>query len=156
MHTQVNVVNRLTPPELAAWRGLLRVHARLVHDLDDELQEVHGLPLHEYEVLLMLEDAPARRLRMTELASSVLLSQSGLTRLVDRLERNGLVERERCTADRRGLFAQLTDAGQARLEEARVTHLGGVRERFLSLFSDAELVELAGLWERVLPGATAE
>ncbi len=153
---QVNAVNRLSPPELAAWRGLLRVHARLVHDLDAELQEVHGLPLHEYEVLLMLEDAPARKLRMTELASSVLLSQSGLTRLVDRLEREGLVERERCTADRRGLFAQLTDVGQARLEAARVTHLGGVRARFLSHFADAELTVLAGLWERVLPGATAE
>ena len=108
------------------------------------------------EVLLMLEDAPARRLRMTELASSVLLSRSGLTRLVDRLEREGLVERERCTADRRGLFAQLTGVGEARLEAARVTHLGGVRARFLSHFSDAELTVLAGLWERVLPGATAE
>ncbi len=146
----------MSPLELGAWRGLLRVHARLVHDLDAELRQVHGLPLHEYEVLLTLESAPSRRLRMTELASSVLLSQSGLTRLVDRLVRNGLVERERCTDDRRGFFAQLTDAGQARLEEARVTHLQGVRERFLTRFSDAELAELARRWERVLPGASSE
>lgn len=156
MHTQVNHVKELSSLELAAWRGLLRVHAQLVRELDDELQQAHGLPLHEYEVLLTLEAAPERQLRMTDLAGSVLLSQSGLTRLVDRLELEGLVERERCTADRRGLFAQLTDAGQARLEKARVTHLGGVRARFLSHFSDAELAVLAGLWERVLPGATAE
>jgi DNA-binding MarR family transcriptional regulator len=156
LQTQGDLVNRLSPLELGAWRGLLRVHARLVHDLDVELRQVHGLPLHEYEVLLTLESAPSRRLRMTELASSVLLSQSGLTRLVDRLVRNGFVERERCVDDRRGFFAQLTDAGQARLEEARVTHLQGVRERFLTRFSDAELAELARRWERLLPGASSE
>ncbi len=156
MHTQVNHVEELSSPELAAWRGLLRVHAQLVRELDDELQQAHGLPLHEYEVLLTLEAAPKRQLRMTDLAGSVLLSQSGLTRLVDRLERDGFVLRERCTDDRRGLLARLTDRGYTRLQRARATHLAGVRERFLSRVTEQELAGLAALWERVLPGITAE
>ena len=72
MHTQVSFVNRLSPLELAAWRGFLRVHAELVRELDAELQAAHGLPLHEYEVLLTVDNASGGRLRMTELASSVL------------------------------------------------------------------------------------
>jgi DNA-binding MarR family transcriptional regulator len=91
---------------------------------------------------------------MAELAASVLLSQSGLTRLVDRLVRDGLVARERCSDDRRGLFALITPAGRERLRAARATHLAGVRERFLSRFDPAELDELAALWERVAPGAS--
>jgi DNA-binding MarR family transcriptional regulator len=140
--------------ELGAWRGFLRVHAALVRDLDRELVAEHGLQLHAYEVLLFLDDAPDGRMRMAELASSVLLSQSGLTRLVDRLVRSGLVVRERCDDDRRGLFAQITPAGRARLQAARATHLAGVRERFLSRFDEEELVRLAALWERVEPGAS--
>jgi DNA-binding MarR family transcriptional regulator len=155
LHTQISSVNRLSLLELAAWRGLLRVHAGLVRELDAELQAAHGLPLHEYEVLLTVDNASAGRLRMTELASSVLLSQSGLTRLVDRLERDGLVERERCTADRRGFHVRLTGRGRELLELARATHLAGVRARFLSSFSAEELVELAGFWERVVPGSAA-
>ena len=153
---QVSAVNDLTPLELGAWRGFLRAHARIVHDLDHELQAAHALPLHEYEVMLVLADAPSHRLRMTGLADAVLLSQSGLTRLVDRLERAGLVLRERCESDRRGFFAQLTEAGSARLEEARATHLAGVRARVLSRFSDAELAQLGGYWERLFPEAAAK
>lgn len=155
MHTQVTVVNHLSPPELAAWRGFLRVHARLLGALDTELQAAHGLPLHEYEVLLTVDSTAGGRLRMTELATSVLLSQSGLSRLVDRLERDGLVERERCTADRRGFHVRVTEAGRALLEQARATHLAGVRARFLAAFSESELAELAGFWERLVPGAAA-
>jgi len=155
LHTQVTAVNHLSSPELAAWRGFLRVHARLVHVLDAELQAAHRLPLHEYEVLLTVDNAAGGQLRMTELATSVLLSRSGLSRLVDRLERDGLVERERCTADRRGFHVRLTRAGKELLERARLTHLAGVRARFLTCFSAAELAELAGFWERLVPGATA-
>ena len=155
MHTQIPSVNRLSPLELAAWRGFLRVHATLVRELDAELHAAHGLPLHEYEVLLTVDNAPGGRLRMTELANSVLLSQSGLTRLVDRLERDGLVERERCSADRRGFHVRLTDEGRRLLELARTTHLAGVRARFLTSFSAGELAELAGFWERVVPGSAA-
>ena len=101
---QVSSVNpSLTPVELAAWRGLLRSHAALVRDLDAELHARHDLSLHEYEVLLTLADAPDGRMRMSELATAVVLSQSGLTRLVDRLVRDGSVARVRCEGDRRGL-----------------------------------------------------
>ena len=95
-------------------------------------------------------------MRMSELATAVVLSQSGLTRLVDRLVRDGSVARIRCEGDRRGLNAELTDAGRRRYLEARVTHLEGIRSRFLGLFQEAELDVLGGFWERVSPGATAE
>ncbi len=90
---------------------------------------------------------------MAELADGVLLSRSGTTRLVDRLERDGLLERDVCDSDGRGCFAVLTDEGEALLARARPTHLDGVRERFLTHFSEAELEQLARLWNRVLPGA---
>jgi DNA-binding MarR family transcriptional regulator len=151
---QVSTPKTLTPRELAAWRGFLRVHASLVRELDRELEEVHGLPLTHYEVLLYLEAAPGDRLRMSDLAASVLLSQSGVTRLVDRLERAGHVIRKPCAEDRRVLYAELTDSGRARLAEARPTHLAGVRARFLSRFDAAELDDLAEAWERVEPGIT--
>ena len=151
---QVSDVKQLNARELAAWRGFLRVHASLVRDLDRELEEEHGLPLSHYEVLLYLSNAPGQRLRMSDLASSVLLSQSGVTRLVDRLERAGQVVRKPCGEDRRVLYAQLTEAGRSRLAEARPTHLAGVRARFLTHFDDAELDELAAAWARVQPGVT--
>src|SRR4051812_40425481 len=144
---------QLSETELGAWRGMLRVHAALVKQLDAELSSAHRLPLSSYEVLLNLEAAPGRKRRMSELADSVLLSRSGMTRLVDRLEREGLLERDHCTADGRGCFAVLTEKGRGVLESARPTHLGGVRERFLSQFAEDELPTLAVWWERVLPGA---
>ena len=113
------------PAQLAAWRGMLRVHSALVRDLDAELRAAHGLSLHEYEVLLVLSDSPGGRLRMSDLAGAVLLSQSGLTRLVDRLVRAGSVERTRCEEDRRGHYAELTSAGRARFEAARSGAPGG-------------------------------
>jgi len=154
---QIQQVNSpLTTGELAAWRGLLRVHSALVRELDAELRARHDLSLHEYEVLLVLAQAPDERMRMSDLAAAVLLSQSGLTRLVDRLADAGSVERTRCEDDRRGLNAELTSAGRARLEGARPSHLADVRASFLDRFDDRELRVLAGFWERVLPGATAE
>lgn len=132
---------------------MLRAHAQLTRELDAQLVAEHGLPLRSYEVLLFLDDAPGGRLRMAELAASVLLSRSGLTRLVDRLERRGLVRRESCSSDLRGLDAAITDDGRAVLAEARRTHLAGVRERFLEHFCDEELRALGGYFERVLGGA---
>ena len=149
---QTSDVKQLSPLELAAWRGFLRVHAALVRELGRELELAHDLPVTHYEVLLYLDNAPDHRLRMSELASSVLLSQSGITRLVDRLEREGLVERVPCADDRRGLWAILTDAGRSRLAEARPTHLAGVRARFLEHFGDEELQSLGAAWERLQPG----
>jgi DNA-binding MarR family transcriptional regulator len=140
---------RLTPLEAGAWAEFLRTHAMLVRQLDDELRRVHGLPLSSYDVLTQLESADERRMRMSELADAVLLSRSGLTRLVERLERDGLLERADCPGDARGSYAVLTDAGVERLHEARATHLAGVRERFLEQFDDAELEALGGFWSRI-------
>ena len=141
---------RLSPDELAAWRGMLRAHSRLTRELDAELVAAHGLTLSSYEVLLYLEQAPGGRLRMAQLADSVLLSPSGLTRLVDRLERGGLVRRQSCPSDGRGFEAVITERGRTALAEARVTHLTGVRERFLERFSAGELRTLGKLFDRVL------
>jgi DNA-binding MarR family transcriptional regulator len=141
--------------ELGAWRGLLRVHAGMTKALDAELVREHGLPLSSYEVLLFLADAPDGRLRMSELAEGVLLSRSGLTRLVDRMERDGLLRRERCEDDARGYHALITDKGRELFGRARRTHLDGVRERFLSHLSTEELRTLARLWEKLAPGAAS-
>ena len=139
----------LTRRELAAWRGMLRTHRDLVARLDAELERHHNLPLTSYEVLIALADAPGGRLRMGELAGELLLSRSGLTRLVDRLERQGLVERERCADDARGFFAAITERGRAKLLSARPAHLAGVREHFLERLSQRDLDALARAWERV-------
>jgi DNA-binding MarR family transcriptional regulator len=143
----------LSSEELAAWRGLLRVHAGLTKALDAELLREHELPLSSYEVLLFLAESPRGRLRMSELADGVLLSRSGLTRLVDRMERDDLLRRRRCEEDQRGYFAEITDTGRALFAQARRTHLDGVRERFLDRLSAQEQRTIAALWEKVSPGA---
>jgi DNA-binding MarR family transcriptional regulator len=143
-------ISRLDSRELRAWRGLLRVHAQLSKALDAQLEAAHGLPLTSYEVLMYLSDADAGRMRMNDLAASVLLSRSGLTRLVDRLERDGYLERCSCAHDARGAFAVLTPAGREKLEAARETHLAGVRELFLGHFSSDELDVLGDAWDRLL------
>jgi DNA-binding MarR family transcriptional regulator len=147
-------VAQLDERELRAWRGMLRVHATLTKALDAELEAEHGLPLSSYEVLMHLADAEGRRMRMSDLAASVILSRSGLTRLVDRLEREGLIARESCPSDARGSFAKLTDAGRRKLDAARATHLAGVRSLFVDHFEPEELERLGAAWERVLPGIT--
>jgi DNA-binding MarR family transcriptional regulator len=146
---------RLSEPELRAWRGMLRVHAALTKALDAQLDAEHGLPLSSYEVLMFLADAPGQKMRMSELAQSILLSRSGLTRLVDRLERDGLLCRESCDHDARGAFAKLTPAGAEKLTAARATHLAGVRALFLEHLAAEDLERLSSLWERVLPDLTA-
>jgi DNA-binding MarR family transcriptional regulator len=103
---------------------------------------------------MYLADAQEHKMRMCDLASSVILSRSGLTRLVDRMERDGLLVRESCASDARGAFAKLTPAGQEKLAAARATHLAGVRSLFLAQISEEELELLARVWDRVLPGAT--
>jgi DNA-binding MarR family transcriptional regulator len=153
MTSPTRPVLELTGIELGAWRGMLRVHAALVRELDAELDAAHDLPLSSYDVLIYLQAAPGKRLRMAELADSVLLSRSGVTRLVDRLEREGLIVRDTCTSDGRGCFSVLTEAGEEMLARARPTHLAGVRERFLRHFSEDELIQLARFWDRIQPGA---
>jgi DNA-binding MarR family transcriptional regulator len=135
--------------ELNAWRGMLRAHSALVARLDAELEREHGLPLTSYEVLLNLAEAPDGALRMGALADHLFLSRSGLTRLIDRLVKAGLVERTTCESDRRGSFAKLTEEGRRRFDEARPTHLDGVRAHFLSQLDDRDLDRLASIWAKV-------
>lgn len=143
--------DELTEQELRAWRGLLRAHASLAKKLDAELEERHGLPMSSYEVLHRLAGAEMGRMRMCDLAEQAQMSRSGLTRLADRLERDGLLERCSCEHDARGAYACLTVAGRERLCEARSTHRSVVREHFLSRFSQQELSSLAELWDRIAP-----
>jgi DNA-binding MarR family transcriptional regulator len=143
----------LSAQELRAWRGMLRAHAALAKALDAQLEAAHGLQLSSYEVLMYLADAEHERMRMCDLASSILLSRSGLTRLVDRLAREGLIERVACHDDARGQFAKLTPAGREKLDAARVTHLDGVRALFLERFSAEELELLGDAWDRIVAGA---
>ena len=135
--------------ELAAWKGFLRAHREVVAHLDEELQRTHDLPLSSYEVLLYLAESDGGRLRMGELADRLLLSRSGLTRLVDRLERRDLVARERCKEDARGLFARITPAGRERFDAARPDHLDGVRRHYLSRLDAADVENLTAAWRRL-------
>lgn len=131
------------------WRTFLRAHAQLIRTLEAELGQADQIPIATYDVLVQLTEAPDRRLRMTELADRVLLSRSGLTRLIDRLERDGLVRREPSPDDARGMYAVVTDQGLDRLRAASRVHLPGVREHFLGQFSRSELDQLGELLARL-------
>lgn len=135
----------LTPAELTAWRAFLRAHSQISRTLEAELVAAHDLPLASYDVLVQLSEAPDRSLRMTELAERVLLSRSGLTRLVDRLERDGLVGRRACPSDARGTHAVLTEQGLARLRDAWPTHLDGVSRRVTGRLTTEEVEQLGHL-----------
>ena len=137
-------------PRLDAWRGFLHAHARLTRRLDEELQAAHGLSLAEYDALLQIANAPGRRLRMSILADRVLLSRSGITRLVDRLVADGVVQRTACSTDARGAEAALTHAGLDRLRAASATHLDGVRRLFLDIVQPDEREAMGRGFERVL------
>ncbi|MGH7610702.1 MAG: MarR family winged helix-turn-helix transcriptional regulator [Candidatus Dormibacteria bacterium] len=143
----------LTREELAAWRAFLRAHSVITRALERELVQSHGLPLAEYDVLVQLQEAPGGALRMAELADRVLLSRSGLTRLVERLEHQGLVRRQVCSADARGAFAVITDSGQQRLQEAAPSHLASVHEHFARALSPTQMTDLQQALERL--GGTA-
>src|SRR5215213_6353950 len=140
----------LDEQELRAWRGMLQTHAAVTRALDAQMHAEHGLSVSAYEVLMFLADAERNRLRMAEIADRVLLSRSGLTRLVDRLVALGLVVRNACADDGRGSYAELTAEGRAKLEEARRTHLAGVREFFLNRLTDEDTRALGDAWERVI------
>jgi DNA-binding MarR family transcriptional regulator len=135
---------------LEAWRGLIRTHSWIVRRVESALEAAHRLPLRGYEVLQQLAEQPNGRMRMRDLAEKVALTRSGLTRLVDRLEGEGLVERCSCAHDGRGAYACLTDQGRARLAQARATHLAVVQEHFLSRCTASELTTLTSLWSRIL------
>jgi len=137
-------------PRLAAWGAFLRAHSRITRELERELQDEQDLALADYDVLYQLAVADERRLRMSELAERLLLSRSGATRLVDRLESAGYVARASCSTDRRGLWAHLTDAGLGRLRDAMPTHMRGVCEHFIDRIPGSELEQLQRTLERVV------
>ena len=137
---------------MTAWHAFLQAHARLIERLAAELQFERDLPLTWYDVLVQLQEAPGHRLRMSELAGAVLLSKSGLTRLVDRMNAVGLVFRLPDPGDRRGTFVQLTPAGLGRLREAAPVHLRGVQRHFGQQLSDADARALALALNKVVSG----
>ena len=142
-------------PSLGPWRSFLHAHSRVLEVLERELRAELGLPLSWYEVLLHLSQAPEGRRRMNHLADSVLLSKSGLTRLVDRMVVAGLVERSYCSVDRRGTYASLTDKGRELFERAGPIHVAGVRRHFLGHLSEADQEALGAALDKILEALPA-
>ncbi|HSL67321.1 MAG TPA: MarR family transcriptional regulator [Actinomycetota bacterium] len=137
----------LSETELRAWQALLHAHQKVTRALDAELRTEHGLSMADYDVLLRLARAPERTLRMTDLAERVMMSPSGLTRVVDRLVNAGLVRRDRVQGDARVMLAQLTDEGRQRLRSAARTHLRGIRQHFTGNLSEPQLRNVASALE---------
>lgn len=145
---------RPSPQAEAAWRGLLTAHARLATAFDAELRAEHSLALEDYDVLLQLAEHGGS-LPMGELAAATLVPRSSCTRIVDRLARRALVEREHDPDDRRVLWARLTPAGRRVQRRAALTHLASIQRRFGTHFTDAEAAELARLLTRIGAGQGA-
>lgn len=139
-------------PALRAWGQLLRGHAAATRLLSARLQAEYGLTINDYEALFLLSNADEGRLRRVDLARQLLLTPSGVTRLLEGLEASGLVERGTCPSDLRVAYAQLTDAGRERLGAASCGHVGSVRALFEEHLNEDELETLAELLEK-LPGA---
>jgi DNA-binding MarR family transcriptional regulator len=139
-----------------AFVSLLRAHSATTRDLNAQLSAEHGLTLSDFEVLLRLSRTPDRRMRRVDLAEQVLLSASGVTRLLDGLERQGFVERASCDTDRRVVYAVLTDPGLDRLRTAAESHFGQVDAIFGARFDAEELANLTGLLDRLGTGETED
>lgn len=134
---------------LAVWELLLRTVTALTRTFDEEMQAGIGLDLTWFDVLIQLYEAPGERLRMQRLAELVMLSRSGLTRLVDRLERAGLVRRELAATDRRGLYAALTDEGRVICERAHALHHVGVEQHFSGHLTSKDIEALRAALTKV-------
>jgi DNA-binding MarR family transcriptional regulator len=143
-------------PAVEAWIGLLRAHAATTRQFNAELLETHGLTLNDFDVLAQLSRGPDYGLKRSELAERVLLTPSGITRLLDGLERAGYVARGECATDARVTYAVLTDAGRKKLREASKTHLAGVRALLSERFTQDELQQLGELLGRLPLAAEAD
>jgi DNA-binding MarR family transcriptional regulator len=143
------MTERLTEQQLAAWRAFITAHATVIRRIEQALAASGAIPLAWYDVLIELYEAPERRMRLHELAEAVVLSRSGLTRLIDRLEHAGLLTREMDTADRRGAYAVLTEAGIEAMRQAWPVYARGIRAFFAQHLSDAEVATLTAALERV-------
>ncbi|QDQ96518.1 MarR family winged helix-turn-helix transcriptional regulator [Tomitella fengzijianii] len=138
---------------LRVWRDMLFAHSIIVQELGEELAEQAGLTLAQYDVLLRLRDSADGAMRMGELAEGVLVTTSGLTRVVDKLESAGLVERVRLSTDRRGVRVSLTGAGRDRLRDAARVHREGIRRHFTRHITDDELPALESFFSRLFTEA---
>jgi DNA-binding MarR family transcriptional regulator len=145
--------NRLTPLQMDAWGGFLRTHTVLYRELDRRLARGQQMSTSTYEVLLRLTWAGEDGLRMSELAQRMFMTSGGLTRLADRLERDGLITRNRSPEDLRGYVVRMTPAGRKALKRANRQHLDDVRELFFDHLSEEELELLAGIWARLKSAA---
>jgi DNA-binding MarR family transcriptional regulator len=143
-------------PELTAWLRFLRAHAALTRELSSRLEALHELTLSDFDVLVQLYFAEGRRMRRIDIARSVLLTASGITRLLDGLESCGLVAKDRCESDARVTYAVLTEAGVKKIEAARESHLADIEELFGSQFSAEEREQLAELLGRLPLAHTSE
>jgi DNA-binding MarR family transcriptional regulator len=135
--------------ELSAWVGFLRSHAAITRQLNVDLLNEHGLTLNDYEVMLHLARAEGGMMRRVDLAESVVLTASGITRLLDGLQCGGYVEKANSESDARVSYAKITDAGRKKLDEAMATHREGVEELFTSRYTPSELSTLADLIARL-------
>ncbi len=145
-----------TPTELVPFVNFLRAHAAVVRELSSELVSAHGLTINDYEVLLRLSRAEGSRMRRVDLAQEVLLTPSGITRLLEGLERSGFVERVACKEDLRVSYAQLTSAGRTKLRAAGKTHIAGIHRLFLDHFDADERAVLGELLGRLTEGEDGE
>lgn len=141
----------LSGTTLDAWQRLLRAHGIIVRVLDAELRSAHDLTLSDYDVLVNLRDADEDSLKMSELSRRALLTRSGMTRLIQGLERNRLIERRPCASDARVTYVAITEQGLAKLAEARDTHHAGIRRVFSDHLTEAEIEAFAGTLAK-LPG----
>jgi DNA-binding MarR family transcriptional regulator len=149
LSSQVLSTQPITEPGLTAWIRLLRAHSALTRELDARLDAAHGLSLRDYDVLVQLYFAPGRRMRRVDIARTVILSPSGITRLLEGLERAGWVAKHHCESDARVTWAVLTEEGARKFEEARTTHLADIEELFNSNFDESEHDQLAELLGRL-------
>jgi DNA-binding MarR family transcriptional regulator len=138
---------------LEAWRGFITAHSLVIPQIDAELAAAGKIPLHWYDVLIELYEAPGQRLRLHDLAEKVVLSRSGLTRLIDKLEGAELLRREADPADRRGAYAAITEKGIEAMREAWPVYRAGIARTFAQFLSDKEAAMLADVFERVIRAA---
>lgn len=142
--------NGFSELEKNAWGGFLGTYSRMNHLVETDLQEHSRISHAEFEVLLRLSFEENHRLRIQELAARSILTLSGVSRVVERLEKAGLVVRETANEDRRGAYAVLTDAGSERFLKAAEAHIAFVRKNFLGYFNSQELEQMVDFWNRVL------
>jgi DNA-binding MarR family transcriptional regulator len=138
--------------KLVAWKLLVEAHAFVMDGIERALEQGGGVQLTWYEVLSRLRRAPAQALRMQDLAEQLLLSRSGATRLIDRIEAAGLIERRACTEDRRGTLAVLTSRGDAAFRRAQPLVLAAVQERFGGRVDERDARELQSILQRLIEG----